>query len=111
MTNAIHRAFIAADEVRIGDAATKAPAKGRPITFLPSRLDANACLDLIARVDYELTIEGMTASANRQVVTVDRLDDILSYTELSLSDRMRFKTACSDFGIIPRGVPAGLGRI
>jgi hypothetical protein len=77
------------------------PRPTRPLTSLPSRLTAEACLEIIARIDPEHTAAGIAAS--REKVDVDQIDSALEYTELSISDRFRFKQALAQLGIMSAG--------
>jgi hypothetical protein len=85
--------------IRIGEQATT-PTKPRTrglLTYLPTKLDA-AGLEIIERIDPEASAESISAA--RQSVNVDRIDSALEYTGLSISDRIRFKTALSAHGIL-----------
>jgi hypothetical protein len=83
--------------IRIGEQATKPRASG-PLTFLPAKLDASACLEILERIDPEASAESISAA--RQSVNVDSVDSALEYTGLSTSDRIRFKTALGAHGIL-----------
>jgi hypothetical protein len=86
--------------IRIGEQATtttKRRARG-PLTFLPVKLDAAACLDILERIDPEASAESISAA--RQSVNVDSVDSALEYSTLSISDKIRFKTALAAHGIL-----------
>jgi hypothetical protein len=73
----------------------------RPLTYLPNKLDAAACLEIIERIDPEMTAAGITAS--REQIDIDRIDSALEYTELSIADKIRFKYALERNGLLARG--------
>jgi hypothetical protein len=77
-------------------AATEAPK--RPVTFLPPRLDASACADILDRIQVPLQI----AAATGQPLDVKDVDKALSATPLSVSDRIRFKQALTANGLLSR---------
>ena len=86
------------------NASTVYPA-GRPVR-LPAKLDAAACLALLQRIDPEVNVESIAAA--RGTLTVERLDQALSYADLSISDRMLYKSALVEHGILARGVRASI---
>jgi hypothetical protein len=73
----------------------------RPLTSLPAKLTLEACLEIIERVDYEFTAKGIMAG--RDKLDVDRIDLVLEYVDLSLDDKIRFKTALAQLGVISAG--------
>jgi hypothetical protein len=80
--------------IRIGE---PNPRPTRPLTHLPARLDAEACLNIIERIDPA------GISASREQLDVDRIDSALEYTALSISDRIRLKHALERHGLLARG--------
>jgi hypothetical protein len=88
------------DTIRIGgNLPTPPPTKA--LTYLPTKLDASACLAVLAQIDPEVKTESISAA--RGTLSVERVDSALEYTSLGISDRMRFKAALSDHGIISSG--------
>ena len=91
------------DTIRIGEPyeimAKRSATK--PLTALPSRLTLDACLEIIERVDYEFTAQGIMAG--RDKVDLERVDMLLEYVDLSLDEKMRFKTALAQHGVISAG--------
>jgi hypothetical protein len=85
------------------------PQQTRPFTHLPVKLDAAACLAILNRLDPDITVDSVAAA--RKSFDVDRIDLLLEYTDLSVADRIHFKSALSEFGILPRGVRAPIGKI
>jgi DNA-binding sugar fermentation-stimulating protein len=81
----------------------------RPLTSLPARLDAAACLQILERIDPEFKTDSIEAA--RSSVDVAKVDFALSYTELSTSDRMNLKAALVRHGILARGRSVSIGRI
>jgi hypothetical protein len=77
-------------------AATEAPK--RPVTFLPARLDASACVDILDRIHVPVQI----AAATGQPLDIRDVDKALSATPLSVSDRIRFKQALTASGLLSR---------
>jgi hypothetical protein len=75
------------------------PPRNRPVTYLPTNLTAAACLQVLKRIDPDVQTESIAAA--RATIDVHQLDDALeTSTELSLSDRFRFKAALGAAGII-----------
>jgi hypothetical protein len=72
----------------------------RPLRSLPSRLDAAACLQVLAQIT-DATTTDLAAAA--ETVTIEKVDAGLATTSLSIDDRMKFKHALSQHGIISRG--------
>ena len=70
----------------------------RPVTFLPSRLDASACIDVLDR----LAVPTQIAAATGEPLDVKEIDKALSATTLSVSDKIRFKTALTANGLLSR---------
>jgi hypothetical protein len=94
--------------IRIGEPLAKPVIPHRkPLTFLPTKLDAAACLEVLARLDHE--VDTTSIEAARQTITVDQLDDALAYegNTLTISDRFRLKQALTEHGILSVGRPAG----
>jgi hypothetical protein len=89
------------------NASTLYPA-GRPVR-LPAKLDVAACLALLQRIDPEVKVDSIAAA--RATVTVESLDQALAYTDLSISDRMHYKAALVEHGILARGARTSLNRI
>jgi hypothetical protein len=77
------------------------PHPTKPIGHLPARLDADACLKLLAQADGNLTVEGI--KAGRQSVTLEMVDGVLEHSSLGIDDRMRLKHALASHGIIVAG--------
>jgi hypothetical protein len=76
----------------------------RPLTHLPAKVDAAACLAVLERLDPDIEISSVAAAA--KTLTLDLLDDALSCAEsntLSTSDRIRLKHACIQHGILSVG--------
>jgi hypothetical protein len=73
----------------------------RPLTSLPNRLDAEACLSVLQRLAPEWTPDSIMAS--QETLDIARIDSALAYTELNTSDRFRFKQALTRHGLISRG--------
>jgi hypothetical protein len=90
------------DTIRLG---SEKPRPTRPVTHLPNRLDAEACLGILAAVHPDWTIESLKAAGKK--LDVADVDMCLEYTSLSLADRMVLKAALSQFGIIARGKRIG----
>jgi hypothetical protein len=84
--------------IRIGEPKARPT---RPLTHLPARLDAEACLGIVERIDPELTAAGISAS--REQLDLDRIDSALEYTALSVSDKIRLKFALERCGLLARG--------
>jgi hypothetical protein len=84
------------------------PPQTRPFKNLPVKLNAEACIAILNRLDPEITVTDVAAA--RQSFDLDRVDMMLEYTELSLSDKMIFKSALSEFGILPRGRRTAINR-
>ena len=87
------------DTIRIGDKAIQQAQ--RPLTSLPPRLTAQACLDILETYDPDLTVAGI--AAGRQTVTVEHIDTLFEYQPLSIDDRFRFKSALVRHGILSAG--------
>jgi hypothetical protein len=85
--------------VRIGASVKEMPRSA--IKHLPNRLDAQACLEILAKVHPDWTVESIKAAGKQ--LDVSEVDDCLDYTDLSLLDRITFKSALSQFGIVARG--------
>jgi hypothetical protein len=81
------------------------PRPTRPVTHLPNRLDAEACLGILAAAHPDWTVESLKAAGKK--LDIDEVDSVLEYTSLSLADRMVLKAALSQFGIIARGKRIG----
>jgi hypothetical protein len=75
----------------------------QPLRHLPQRLDAAACLEVLARIDQDPLTKTDSVLAARKSLTVELIDDALEYTELSTSDRIRFKYALTQVGILSVG--------
>jgi hypothetical protein len=80
----------------------------RPLS-LPARLDLEACLKVLERIDPEAKTESVAAA--RASVDVAKIDVALEYHDLSLDDRFRIKAAFREHGIIPRGRPVSMSRV
>jgi hypothetical protein len=78
-------------------AATEAPK--RPVTYLPPRLDASACVDILHRLNVPTQI----AAATGLPLDVKEIDKALSATTLSVSDKIRFKLALESNRLLSRG--------
>jgi hypothetical protein len=89
------------ETIRIGgDVPANRPAT-RPLTYLPARLDEQACLQVLAAIDPEVQVDSVSAA--RGTINVARLDSALEYTALSISDRFRLKAAMAQHGILSLG--------
>jgi hypothetical protein len=80
----------------------------RPLS-IPPRLDLEATLKVLARIDPEAKVESVAAAAAS--VDVAKIDVALQFHDLSMDDRFRIKAAFREFGIIPRGRPISMARI
>jgi hypothetical protein len=80
----------------------------RPLRSLPSRLDAAACLQVLARIT-DATTTDLAAAA--ETVTIEKVDAGLATTSWSIEDRMKFKHALSQHGIISRGRKTSISRL
>lgn len=80
----------------------------RQLRALPARLDAAACLSVLAQITDAKT-ESIAAAA--ESVTLATVDAGLATTALSVDDRMRFKHALSQHGIISAGRRTSINRI
>jgi hypothetical protein len=92
--------------IRIG--AEAEPAKKPPTTplrYLPNRMDAQACLILIERIHPTLTAASIRAAG--KMLDLGEIDVCLEHTELSTTDKISFKSALAEFGLIPRGKRMG----
>jgi hypothetical protein len=87
---------------------TKGNTMQNAIRYLPSRLDASACLAVLSKITATKfdTIEAAAAE-----VTLADIDAGLAATDLSLDDRMKFKFSCGQFGILSRGKRVTVNRI
>jgi hypothetical protein len=90
------------DTIRIGDPiiVAKTPPTS-PLRNLPNRLDAQACLALLERIHYEWTAASIAAAGKQ--LDVGEIDSCLEHTALSLEDKIVFKAALAEHGIIARG--------
>jgi hypothetical protein len=79
-----------------------------PLRHIPARLDAAACLQILARITDAKT--GSIAAAAESVTLAD-VDAGLATTALSVDDRMRFKHALGQHGIISAGRRTSISRI
>jgi hypothetical protein len=89
----IHSAIISGEK--------PAPRQLPALKNLPARLDAKACLEILSSLHSEWTVQALTASGKQ--LDIHDIDAGLEYKDLSLEDRMRFKSALSEFGFIARG--------
>ena len=80
----------------------------RPLRSLPSRLDAAACLAVLAQIT-DATTTDLAAAA--ETVTIEKVDAGLATTSLSIEDRMKFKHALSQHGIISRGRKTSISHL
>ena len=94
------------DAVHVDPTSSHIPS--RQLRALPARLDAAACLSVLAQITDAKT-ESVAAAA--ETVTVATVDAGLATTDLSVDDRMRFKHALGQHGIISRGRKTSIGRI
>ena len=90
------------ETIRIGDPiiVAKTPPTS-PLRNLPNRLDAAACLALLDRIHPDWTAANITAAGKH--LDVGEIDHALEYTALSLEDKIAFKAALAEHGIIARG--------
>jgi hypothetical protein len=79
--------------------------KARPITHLPSRLDYDACVKLLAQADCFLTEDGI--KAGKQFATMESIDDLFELGSLGIDDRFRFKQALVGHGLLIAGKRLG----
>jgi hypothetical protein len=95
------------EPIRIGsdlpaNTARLIPPRNRAVTYLPTKLDAAACLAVLKRIDPDVKTDSIAAA--RETIDVHQLDDALeTSTQLSISDRFRFKAALSEHGILSLG--------
>jgi hypothetical protein len=80
----------------------------RPLKFIPARLDAAACLQVLSKI---LATKLDTIEAAAAEVTLADVDAGLAKTELSLESRMAFKHALGQHQIIPAGRRTSISRI
>lgn len=80
----------------------------RPLRALPARLDEQACLRVLAQITNAKT-DSIAAAA--ESVTIEIIDAGLATTELSIDDRLRFKFALGQLGVVSRGRRTSLNRI
>jgi hypothetical protein len=105
----IDRLHASVEPIRIGDpiiVAKELPT--RPLTYLPHRLDSAACLAILEKYSPDWTAASLSAAGNK--LDVSEVDNFLEYTALSVEDRMVFKAALAEHGIIARGIPINLAR-
>jgi hypothetical protein len=100
----IERLNAVADPIRIGDPliTAKTPPTS-PLRNLPHRLDASACLAILEKYHPDWTAASLTAAGKQ--LDVSEIDNFLEFTALNLEDKMVFKAALSEHGIIARGRP------
>jgi hypothetical protein len=96
-----------AKKANLMNASTLYPA-GRPVR-LPAKLDVAACMAILKRIDPEVNVDSIAAA--RDTLTVERLDQALAYTDLSISDRMHYKAALVEHGILARGVRTSIRHL
>ena len=68
---------------------------------LPAKLTAEACVDILVKYDPDFTAESIAASKGG--LDLGRIDSLLEVTELSTSDRIRYKRALESHGLLARG--------
>jgi hypothetical protein len=90
------------ETIRIGDpiVTSKEPPRS-PLRHLPNRLDAQACLTILERLHPDWTAASITAAGKH--LDMYEINICLEHTSLSLEDKMIFKAALSEHGIIARG--------
>jgi hypothetical protein len=83
----------------------------RPLKYLPTRLTASAIVETLAAIGINIPVSisasakssredlGYAVRASKFSVGTKELDDALSKTELSISERLRFKWAAETIGI------------
>jgi hypothetical protein len=71
----------------------------RPVTYLPTKLDAAACLDVLDRINVLTEI----AAATGEYLDIKDVDKALAKTSLNTSERMRLKTALTAHGLLSAG--------
>jgi hypothetical protein len=69
------------------------------VRSLPARLDSAACLDVLAAIGSPHQV----AAATGQHMEIKDIDAALAETSLGMEDRMRFKYALVQHGILARG--------
>jgi hypothetical protein len=101
----IHAVSISAssEPVRIGDQVEPKLARSRTAHTLPAKLTARACLDFLAGIDPDFDNVRGKLEAGTAALTTDGVDDLLSYTNMSIEDRFLLKSALSENGLLPRG--------
>jgi hypothetical protein len=78
----------------------------KPVTSLPTRLDAKACFVVLEQLG--LGAASAVAAANKLHIDIKDVDAALSASALSISDRIRLKEAMSHNGLIAPEKPANL---
>jgi hypothetical protein len=86
--------------IRIGASLHGKPHPTRRLV-LPAKLTAEACVDILVKYDPDFTAESIAASKGG--LDLGRIDSMLEVTELSTSDRIRFKRALEAHGLLARG--------
>lgn len=86
--------------LQIGDKLAKQPPT-QPLRVLPNRLDASACLNLLARIHPDWTVDSIKAAGTQ--LDVNEIDSCLEFTALSTSDKILVKSALAEHGFIARG--------
>jgi len=88
------------DTIILGDGKTM-NRPTRPMTSLPARLDAEACLKVLEQIHPDFRTESISAA--RESVDILSLDSALEYTELSIESRMKLKFALVQHRVLARG--------
>jgi hypothetical protein len=89
----------------------QAAVEREPVRAIPQRLGANAVIETLGRLGFDLKIHAATADTednNRfgqqtvadHAIPVADLDKALSETGIAFSERLRFKFACNRLGLI-----------
>ena len=77
------------------------------VRSLPARLDAEATISVLNSIGAPIEI----AASTGQYLDINDVDAALAKTTLSIDDRMRFKSALTAHGFLPRGRKIAIGRI
>ena len=83
------------------NAVSEVPNAKKPVTYLPTKLDAAACLDVLDRIGLNTPVE--IAAATGEPLDIKDIDKALAATTLGVSDRMRFKAALTACGLLSAG--------
>jgi hypothetical protein len=89
----------------------------RPLTFIPPRLTPQALADTLDRLDLPLppAVKALAASdtpygSTGHMISIAELDKALAATSLTTSDKMKFKLALGQNGLLPSDAPPPMRR-